>query len=443
MDISRILPSLFGLGLLLLLSGFFSGSETALCALSRAQIGRLRGDTRKSSRLIVRFVDDPRRLFITILLGNTLVNISFATLTASLIYGLFGAGPSGPAILVATLFITLALLVFGEITPKTFAIRHAERFAGVTAPILWGFSILIAPLRRVLRFVTDLLLPLFGGVPVITDERITSEDLKALIVAQGHGTLDPDERATIDRILNLREIDAHEIMVPRTELVAMRSTATVAEVLERARDVGFSRIPIYRDRIDDIFGVFRVKDWLAWEGQGLRELSIDEFLAHRGGLAEPAGPPLVHAPFFKPEMCRVADLFASFKASGSKVAFLVDEFGGISGSVTIEDLVEEVVGEIGDEHDLPGLDADFTQRPDDPSVYDVPGRTSLRLVNRGLNLELDEDLAETIGGLIVTRLGHIPVAGESIEMDGVRFEVSSAGRRNVTSVTIFLPSARR
>ena len=169
----QILPSLVGLAFLLVLSAFFSGSETALCALTRLQRDRLEADSRKSSKAIVAFLDNPRRLFITILLGNTFINISFATLTASLIYGLLGATPSGLAIGATTIVITLCLLVFGEITPKTFAIRHAEAYSRYTARPLWGFSILILPLRRILRVITDLLLPLFGGNTAPSDDLIT------------------------------------------------------------------------------------------------------------------------------------------------------------------------------------------------------------------------------------------------------------------------------
>jgi putative hemolysin len=430
-----------GLGLLLALSAFFSGSETALCALSRAQVERLRADSRKSSQAIVRFVDDPRRLFITILLGNTFINISFATLTAALIYGLFGTGPSGPAIAIATLSITLALLVFGEITPKTFAIRHAERFAGFTAPILWGFSIVISPLRRVLRVVTDLLLPLFGGVPAAATQRITSEDLKALIEEQGHSSLAAEERVIMERILDLREIDAREIMVPRTEMVAMRSSATIGEVLDRASEVGFSRIPIYHERLDDMSGVLRVKDWLSWREDDLRDLTVREFMDLQSGRADGMRALLVHPAFFAPDSSSVVDLFAELSSNGRKVAFLVDEFGGIAGSVTVEDIVEEVVGEIADEHDTPAHAADLAQRPEDPTAYDVTGRASVRLVNRKLNLQMDEDLADTVGGYVVACFGRIPDVGETfLHPDGVLFEVVESEGFRVTAVTIFLPA---
>lgn len=216
MDPGQPLYLLLGLGLLLCFSAFFSGSETALCALSKVQVERLRGDSKKSSLAIVNFVDNPRRLFITILLGNVIVNIAFSTLTAALIYSMFAgtaevAGASGIAVAVATVLITIFLLIFGEITPKTYAIRHAEAFA----------------------------------------------------------------RATLDRILQLRDIEANQIMVPRTEMIAMRTSSTIAELTQRARSAGISRIPVYRQRIDDLCGIFHVKDlrsgarWTSMAGRSI------------------------------------------------------------------------------------------------------------------------------------------------------------------------------
>ncbi len=439
---TRLLATIGGLGSLLVLSGFFSGSETALCALTRAQVERLRGDSGKGSRSIVRFVDDPRRLFITILLGNTFVNIAFATLSASLMYRVFGAGPTGRAIAVATVVITLALLVFGEITPKTFAIRHAERFASFTAPILWTFSVLIFPVRRLLRLVTNLLLVLFGGVPATTDERVTREHLDAVLEAGDRGTPGAEELEIIGRILDLHEIRASEVMVPRTDIVAMRSSATVGEALQRSADVGFSRLPIFREDLDDVSGVFQVKDWLAWQDEPVAELTVDEFLAARTALSARDRPPLVHPPFFTPETRRVADLFAELTQHRSKAAFLVDEYGGVSGWVTVEDIVEEVIGEIVDEHDAPVLASDLSIRPGDPSVCDVSGRLSVRTVNHKLGLHIDESLADTVGGYVVARLGHVPAAGESFrDDDGVGFEVARTERQRVIVVTIRMSPA--
>lgn len=435
-----ILPSLIGLGLLLVLSAFFSGSETAVCALNRLQRDRLAGEPKSSSRAITAFLDDPRRFFITILLGNTFVNITFATLTASLIYGLLGSSPSGMAIGGATVVITLCLLVFGEITPKTFALRHAERFSRVTSRPLWGFSILIFPLRRILRAITDLLLPLFGVGSLPPEDLITRDDLQAMIEHRGGNRLHADEREILGRILELRDTVAREIMVPRTELVAMRSTATIAQVLERAKQAGHSRIPLYRDRIDNVCGVLRVKDWMQWRQAGVRQLTVDQFLAlprraARGGM----GSALIYQPFFVPETRTIVDLLPELTRMRAKLAVVVDEHGGVAGCLTIEDIVEEVVGEIVDEYDT-ALPEEVVQRSDDPLTYDVEGQVSVRRLNRTIGLHLDEGAADTIGGYLLALLGHIPTAGEVRKDErGVRFEIREVRGRRIVSVSITLP----
>ena len=191
MEIDQPLPQLIGLGLLLFLSGFFSGSETALCALTRVQVERLRTEKRKNSIAIVNFVDNPRRLFITLLLGNTLVNVAFATIAYWLIRGwpIFDLLQQLNSRLlqqlgefvIATVLIVTPLLIFGEIVPKTHAIRHPEFFARITARSLWGFSIVISPLRTILRAIVDLLMPLFGSSRIPIAERLTTGDFKTIL----------------------------------------------------------------------------------------------------------------------------------------------------------------------------------------------------------------------------------------------------------------------
>jgi putative hemolysin len=232
-------------------------------------------------------------------------------------------------------------------------------------------------------------------------------------------------------------------MVPRTEIVAMRTSSTIGEVLRRAADTGFSSIPVFRDRIDNVSGVVRVKDWFRWRAHPVRDLTVEEFLVARPGFPV-SDALLVHPPFFTPETRRVADLFADLMRHGSRVAFLVDEFGGVSGSVTVEDIVEEVMGEIVDEHDDPDLVHELAERAGEPSAFDVAGRVSVEIVNRRLGLSLDEELAQTIGGYVIAKLNRIPVLGDAFtDEDGVGFEVTGAERNRVLSVVLRIPIEHR
>ncbi len=443
MEVDQLLPHLIGLGLLLFLSGFFSGSETALCALNKVQIERLRNEKRKSAAAIVNFVDNPRRLFITILLGNTFINTGFATIFASLIYNLFGQGPSVPAIVTATVLITLLLLIVGEITPKTYAIKYAEGFSRITARPLWNFSVLISPLRTVLRGITNLLIPLFGGSHIPREDRITAEDFKAIVNTHEEGTLQADEREILGNILELREIEAKEIMVPRTEMVAMESSTIIQEVLDKAREAGLSRIPLYRKQIDNICGVFHVKDIPLWRDTDIRNVTVEDFLIKRHAFRQTQSEPnLIRPPFFVLETKKIADLLSEFTYEKTEMTILLDEYGGISGLVTIEDIIEEVVGDIIDEHDTSLAYPEIIPHPDNSFVIEVFGRVSVRQINQQFNLKIDEGIADTIGGYVFGLFGRIPLVGEyQIDEHGLRFEVAAMEGNLIGAVIMTLPQS--
>ena len=450
MEVDQLLPRLIGLGLLLFLSGFFSGSETALCALNRLQIERLRHEKRKSAAAIVNFVDNPRRLFITILLGNTFINAAFTIISASLIYSVFSQGSiestqgaSGPAIVTATILITLLVLIFGEITPKTYAIKYAEGFSRITARPLWIFSVLIYPFRTILRGLTNLLIPLFGGSHIPREERITAEDFKLIVNTHEEDTLQADEREILSNILELRAIEAKEIMVPRTEMVAMDSSATIHEVLDKAREVGFSRIPMYRNQIDNICGVFHIKDLPLWRTADIGNVTVEDFLINRHTFRRTQSEPnLVHPPFFVLETKKIANLLSEFTHEKTKMAILIDEHGGISGLATIEDIIEEVVGDIIDEHDTSLAHPEIIMHPDNSDVIEVFGRVSVRQINQQFNLKIDEGIADTIGGYVLGLFGRIPLVGESqIDEHGIGFEVAAMEGNLIGAVIMNLPES--
>jgi putative hemolysin len=443
MEIDQFLPRLMVLGLLLFFSGFFSGSETALCALTQVQIERIRNEKRKTSLAIINFVDNHRRLFITILLGNTFINTAFATITYSIIRHLsfFESLPEMAKFVIGTVIITLPLLLFGEITPKTYAIKYAETFSRITARPLWLFSVLISPLRKVLRGITDLLMPLFGGGDTPKAEHLTAEDFKAIVGTYEGEALQEDEREILGNILELRTIDAKEIMVPRTEMVAVEISAVIQEVVDKAKAVGLSRLPVYRRQIDNICGVFHVKDLPRWRHAKIRNLTIEDFLTKRyllGGAQ--SADTLVRQPFFVLETKKIADLLSDLTQEKTHLAILLDEYGGVSGIVTIEDIIEEVVGDIFDEHDNSLQTPDVIVHPDNPSVIEVMSRVSVRQINQRFRLKIDEEIADTIGGYVFGLFGRVPSVGESqVDEHGIRFEVVVVERNFIGAVIMTLP----
>ena len=432
-----LLPYLIGLVGLLILSGFFSGSETALCALTRVQIEKIRLK-RGNTPAIVNFVDNPRRLFITVLLGNNLVNVTFAILMLGLVEKkVFPEFSDAIQFVIATALSVLLMLIFGEMTPKTYAIKHAESFSRITAPPLWIFSVFISPLRALLRKIIDKLIPIFGGHPPPTEE-FTTTDLQEFFKTYHEKTLPPDEREIVSNILQLRDIEAKEIMVPRTEVVAVPTSNTIQATLMQAKESGFSRIPVYREQIDKICGIFYVKDFAQWCRAEVNSLTIDEFLEKRDRITEiSTNAPLIREPFLVLETRKIGMLLLQLKREKTKIAILRDEYGGISGIVTTEDIVEQVVGDIVDEHDKDDSLPEYTKHSEDPLVIETTGRMSIRELNQQFGLKIQKNDADTIGGYAVALIGHIPSVGEShVDENGIEFEITAIEGNLITGLFI-------
>lgn len=435
-----LLYYLIGLVGLLLLSGFFSGSETALCALTQVQIEKIRLK-RGSTSAIVSFVDNPRRLFITVLLGNNLVNVTFAILMLQLVSQEFSQFAEPIRFVIATALSVILMLIFGEMTPKTYAIKHAESFSKITAPPLWVFSVFISPLRALLRKIIDFLVPIFGGQST-SKEELTTTDLHEFFKTFPEEVLPSDEREIVNNIFQLREIEAKEIMVPRTDVVAAPTSNTIQDTLTQAKEHGISRIPVYRENIDKICGIFYVKDFVKWRHVGVNSLTIDEFIEKRAqiqGIAE--SDPLIREPILVLETRKIGVLLLQLKREKTKIAILLDEYGGTSGIVTTEDIIEQVVGDIADEHDKDDSPPEYIKRSEDPLVIETTGRLSIRELNQQLALKIEEDDVDTVGGYAIGLFGHIPSVGEShIDENGIEFEITSTEGNQITGLLIRVPS---
>ncbi len=439
MEVVPLLRYLIGLTGLLVLSAFFSGSETALCALTQVQIERLRLEKGGASA-IVNFVDNPRRLFITVLLGNNLVNVSFAILMLWLVKRVLPGYTEVLQFATASAASVLLMLIFGEMTPKSFAIKYAEFFAKIAAPPLWIFSIFISPLRSLLRKIIDFLIPIFGGHPSPI-EHLTASDLKEILDTYHEEALPPDEREIVGNILQLRDIEAKEIMVPRTEVIAVPTSNTIQETLKQAKEHGFSRIPVYQEQIDNICGIFYVKDFALWRHAAIDSLTIAAFLEKRDQISEvPSSTSLIRDPIFVLETRKIGMLLLQLTREKTKMAILRDEYGGVSGIVTTEDIVEQVVGDIVDEHDRDDSPPDFVKHSEEPLLLETSGRMSIRELNQQFELKLSEDDADTIGGYALGLFGRIPSVGESYtDENGIEFEITTTEGNAITGLFIKMP----
>jgi len=434
MDVYIIILQLAGLGLLLSLSAFFSGSETALFSLSKIQTERLRQENGKRGAVVAGLLDNPRRLLITILVGNMFVNVASASLVASFTTAVLGDKRVGIAVGIAVGVTTILLLIFGEITPKTVAVHNAEPISKLVAYPIKLFSKLIFPLRVVLRFVTNTLLRFMAGGSIPVEDRFTTEEFRAMVeVAEEEGSIKEHEKEMLHTIFELRSITAAEIMVPRTEMVCASEESTLQQVFDLARTVGRSRIPVYTDDTDHIKGIVYIRDFPTWRHFDIYNMTVKQFLQDRGKLLPRRKDTLVRQPIFVPETRTAVDLFQDFRNKGAQMAILLDEYGGTAGLVTMEDLVQELVGEITNEYDAT---SENFRRLDDFSTS-VAGGTSIRNVNRKLGLELpaEEDI-DTIGGYVTHLFGRIPDRGEVFSAEGLEFEVAETDRQHITYVII-------
>ncbi len=419
-----------GLTVLLFLSGFFSGSETALFSLSRTQARRMRNGS-VGERFATRLLRRPQQLLSTLLLGNMLVNIMAASLVASLARRFFGDRGVGVAIAVSA---TL-LLVFGEVTPKTLAVRHAAAFARAVSGPLWLFSRLVAPIRLAVGGLTALLLRFIGLRDVHGWGALTRDELRAaLALGESHGATNVRERRIAEQILALSALDAHELMLPRTEVRGVEDSLSVAQAFEAACELGASRVPVYHEDLDDIWGFITVVDLPRWRDRPEFDRPLAAFrpLQH-SAQSDPDRSPVYPVHVF-PETARIESLLVEMRRRQAQFAVLVDEYGGTAGVLTVDDILGELMGRVpGDNGDA----ARSEQRLDPVGgAILVDGRTPLRSLNRRLPRPLSQRGADTVGGYVMEKLGRVPVAGDQVTDAGYRFTVLRMAGRRVGGIRI-------
>ena len=421
---------ILGLAGLLFLSGFFSGSETALCSLSRAGVRRLRDLAGRRGRTVAKLLSNPAQLFMTVLVGNTLVNVALSSIVASLSLELFDSGGLYLAIIISTFL----LLVFGEVTPKTFAMRNAEGVSlFVSGPLLW-FSRGIFPVRLLLQHLINLIMFVFGLGSLGSEKRLSGEEFEAVLEAgRADGILTGQEVQIVRRIFELGQIDAKEIMVPRTQVVAAEQQEKISEVIELAKRSRRWRIPIYDTNIDNIWSVFYFKDLPAWRGQNIEGMSVEQFVKMRDGLNLKKRPSsaLVRPVFLVPQSQWIDVLLGQMRQRGAHLAVLLDEYGGTAGLVTLEDILEEIVGEA------------FENSSGDEAVQQLRGkglrllgRSRIRELNRRFALDIPSGEPDTLGGYVMSLFGDVPEVGEHIDDGQLEFRVLKLSGRRVDAVHV-------
>jgi CBS domain containing-hemolysin-like protein len=395
----------------LLAAMFFSAAEMAFIAANRLRIRHLAEEGDPVAAEYLQAFRQPERALSTAMVGVTIAHVVAASaVTFALLPTLGGAAP-----LVVTAALTPVMLVLGEVMPKAAARQWATPLVLRLYRALTWASRLLAPFVLLANGVVAAILRAAGARPPSTRQFVSREELKALLAAEpGEADVTTQEAEMIDKIFDLGETTVREVMRPLVDVVMLPESATPIEAIAAIRDRGFSRIPVYRQRETEIVGVVTAMDLLR---AGTRARRLDE---------------LMRQPYYVPESKPIDDLLREMQRARIHLAIVVDEYGAATGIVTLEDIVEEVVGEIQDEHDRTPAVVD--RLPD--GSYWVAGRTSIDELNDGLDWTLPKEDYETVGGLVLARLGRIPRTGEELAVPGYTITVLEADARHVTAVKI-------
>lgn len=408
---------------LTLLNGAFSMAETALVSVRRTRVEQMVEEGRSGARTVRLLVEDPPRYIATVQTGITLLGFASAaaaatTLSDPLIPVLTAAGVpreiAGPVcVTLITLIVALLSMVLGEIAPKSLALQAPDVWALRLAPFVNFCAIIFKPITGVVIGLSNLLVRPFGAKAKFETPMITREEFEQIIdETEQHGEIDDEEAKIITNVIDLSETPVRSVMTPRIDMTALPVDAKLSRMLDTVLESGHSRIPVFEDRIDNVVGIVHAKDLLT----RLHQNDMDMDLRH-----------VMRQPYFVPETKPVSDLLTELRRVKQQLAIVQDEYAGTAGLVTIEDLLEEIVGEIRDEYDVD--EPDIATISEDEWIID--GRMAIADVNDQLGFDLPHKDYNTIGGLVFGSLGHEPTIGERVPMDGIEFEVERMEGRSI------------
>lgn len=385
-------------------------------SLSRIKMRHMEEDGVKGAKLVSSLVEDSNRLLTSILIGNNIVNIAATSIATSLFTATLGA----QGVAMATGVMTVLVLIFGEITPKTISANNPEKASLVVSKPIKFFVIILTPVVWVFNIITKVIFKLFGVDDNGVKPFITEEELKTMVnVSHEEGLLEIEEREIINNVFEFGDMQAKEAMVQRLDIVAIDMEDSYDEIIELFKTEKLSRMPVYEETIDDIIGTLNIKDIIFLSDEEIENFDIKKY---------------IRDPFFTYEFKKITQLLEEMKKDKSQMAIVVDEYGGTAGLITIEDLVEVIVGDIEDEYD---------EEEDEIQVINsneflVEGSTKISDVNEVLGIELESEEFDSIGGYIIGYIKHIPEENEVIEVDGIKFNIESVDKNRIKKIRIML-----
>lgn len=402
---------------LLFLSGFFSSAETALVSCNKIRMRTLADQGHKRAKMVLDITEDQGKMLSAILIGNNLVNTFSASIATTIAYSFGGA-----AVSIATFLITILILIFGEITPKTLATQKKDEMALAYVPIIRFLMIVLTPIIFLINSICSILLRCLGIEKDKNNPSMTTSELRTIVdVSHEEGVIEKDEKELINNVFDFGNVKAKDVMVPRVHVVMAEVDSTYEDLLNLFREEMFTRIPIYKDSIDNVIGLVNMKDLLLYK-------DLEHFEIHK----------ILRKAFYTYENKPISDLLLEMRKSTVNLSIVLDEYGELAGIITLEDIIEEIVGEVQDEYDA---HENANIRRVSERVYDVKGYISLHDLNDTLHLSLDSENYDSIGGLVIDKLQRLPEINDYIFLeDGTRIQVIKLQKQRIEEVRISLPN---
>ncbi len=410
--------SLFVIVLLIVLSAFFNASETALTAASRARMHSLQEDGNEQAKTVNKVLASPEKMIGTVLLGNTLVDVLASALAANLAVQLYGE----VGVVYATAAITVLIVIFAAVLPKTYALAYSDRVALIVAPIMRGLIYVMAPFTMAIEFVVRQLLKLTPGEADDNANILAAhEEIRGTIDLQAkEGTVAKGDAEMLGGVLDLRDLEVADIMVHRTKMETVNADDPPSKILDELLKSQYTRAPVWKDEPENIVGVLHTKDLLLALGRSGWDPSRLDVMS------------FASEPWFVPDATSVKDQLNQFLKKKAQMALVVDEYGEVQGLITLEDILEEIVGQIADEHDTHELNI----RPQADGTVNVDGTIAIRDLNRQMDWDLPDEEATTIAGLVIHEAQTIPEPGQVFTFHGYRFEILRKSRNKITALRI-------
>ncbi len=400
-----MLSIISGFLILFLLSAFFSGAETSITTTGKGKLLTLQEQDKYKflHNTFQWLIDDAQKALTVCLISNNIVNISVSALASSIVIGIFGAG----GVIIAVPIITILIVIFGEILPKSAAMVYSENVLIIAAPILRVLAFILSPFVWAMKTCVKYIGMLFHLDLGTQQVFVTRDEIEQVVkIGEESGALEASERKMIDGIIDFDETRVHEIMIPRTDMLMLEANDTLGEAVKLFIDEGHSRIPVYEENLDNIIGILYVKDTL----KNLLHSELDCPVKD-----------LLRKPIFVPETMRTSEVLEAMRKEHIHIAIIVDEYGGVAGLATMEDILEQIVGEIQDEYDQ---ETPEIQKLEDGS-YLIDGSTSLENLTEELGSEFESDDAESLGGFVLLLSGGFPKEGDEFFYDGWKIKVET------------------